>query len=116
MTESEEKLKSLLMKVKEDSEKAGLKLNNQKMKIMTSGPITSWTRDGETMESVTDLSSWTPKSLKITVAMKLKDTCSLEKSYDHLESILKSRNIALPAKFCLVKAMVFLVIMYGCDS
>ena len=116
MTESEEKLKSLLMKVKEDSEKAGLKLNNQKMKIMTSGPITSWKRDGETMESVTDLSSWTPKSLKITVAMKLKDTCSLEKSYDHLESILKSRNIALPAKFCLVKAMVFPVIMYGCDS
>ena len=89
--ESEEKLKSLLIKVKEESEKAGLKLNIQKSKIMASGPITSWQIDGETMETVTDfiflgskikwqtLFSWSPKSLQmVTAAMKLKDTCSLE--------------------------------------
>ena len=79
MAEKEEKLKSLLRKVKEDSEKADLKLNIQKMKIMTSGPITSWQIDEETMETVTDLFSWAPKSLQmVTAAMKLKDTCSLE--------------------------------------
>ena len=79
MAESEEELNSLLMKVKKESEKAGLKLNIQKMKIMASGPITSWNIDGETMETVTDFISWVPKSLQmVTVAMKLKDACSLK--------------------------------------
>ena len=78
MAESEE-LKTLLMKMKEESEKAGLKLNIQKTKIMATGPITSWQIDGETMETVTDLFSWAPKSLQIVIAsMKLKDACSLE--------------------------------------
>ena len=79
MAENEEELKSLLMKVKEESEKAVLKLNIQKTKIMVSGPITSWQIDGETIETITDLSSWAPKSLQmVTAAMKLKDACSLE--------------------------------------
>ena len=79
MVESEEELKSLLMKVKEDSEKAGLKLNIQTTKIMASGPITSWEIDGETMETVTDFILWAPKSLQmVTAAMKLKDACPLE--------------------------------------
>ena len=79
MAESKEELKSLLMKVKEESEKAGLKLNIQKLKIMASGPITSWQIDGETMEQWEILFSWAPKSLQmVTAAMKLKDTCSLE--------------------------------------
>ena len=78
-TESEEELKSLLMKVKEESEKLGLKLNIQKTKIMASSPITSWQIDGEKLETVTDLFSWAPKSLQmVTAAMKLKDACSLE--------------------------------------
>ena len=80
MTESEEELKRLLMKVKEESEKVGLKLNIQKMKIMASGPITSWEVDGETVETVSDFIFWAPKSLQMmTAAMKLKDTYSLEK-------------------------------------
>ena len=79
MTESEEELKSLLTKVKEESEKAGLKLNIQKMKIMASGPITSWEIDGETVETVLNFIFWAPKSLQmVTAAMKLKDTCFLE--------------------------------------
>ena len=79
MAESEEELKSLLMKVKEESEKAGLKLNIQKSKIMESSPIISWQIDGETMETLTDLFSWPPKSLQmVTAVIKLKDTCSLE--------------------------------------
>ena len=79
MAENEEKLKNLLMKVKEESEKAGLKLNIQKIKIMVSSPITSWQIDGETMETVTDYFSWAPKSLQmVTAVMKLKDTCSLK--------------------------------------
>ena len=79
MAESEEELKSLLMKVKEESQKVGLKLNIQKMKIMASGPITSWQIDRETMEMVSDFIFWVPKSLQmVTAAMKLKDTCSLE--------------------------------------
>ena len=81
MAESKEKLKSLLMKVKEESEKAGLKLNIQKTKIMASGLITSWQIGGETMETVTDFIFWTPKSLQmVTAAMKLKDACSLEEN------------------------------------
>ena len=80
MAESEEELKSCLMKEKEESKKTGLKLNIQKIKIMASGPITSWQIDGETMETVTDLFSWAPKSLQMaTAAMKLKDACSLGK-------------------------------------
>ena len=79
MSESKEEVKSLLMKVKEESEKAGLKFNFQKMKITASGPITSWQRDGETMETVRDFIFWVPKSLQmVTAAMKLKDTSSLE--------------------------------------
>ena len=79
MAESEEELKSLLMKVKEESEKVGLKLNIQKSKIMASGPITSWQIGGETVETVTDLIFWAPKSLQmVTAVMKLKDACSLE--------------------------------------
>ena len=79
MAESEEELKSLLMRVKEESEKVGLKINIQKIKIMASGPITSWQIDRETMETVTDIFFWSPKSLQmVTAAMKLKDTCSWE--------------------------------------
>ena len=79
MAESKEELKSLLMKVKEESEKVGLKLNIQKTKIMASSPITSWQIDGETVETVADFSFWAPKSLPmVTAAMKVKDTCSLE--------------------------------------
>ena len=83
MAESEEELKSLIMKLKEESEKAGLKLNTQKTKIMASGPITSWQIDGGTVETVTDLFSWAPKSLQlVTVAMKLKDAFPWKKIYD----------------------------------
>ena len=100
------------MKVKEESEKVGLKLNIHKTKIMESCPITSWQIDGET---VTDFILGAPKSLQmVTTVMKLKDT-SWKKSYDNLESILKSRDITLLTKFCLVKAMVFPVVMYGCE-
>jgi len=117
MTESEE-LKSLLMKVKEESEKAGLKLNIQKMTIMTSGPITSWQIDGETMETVTD---FILRGSKITAD----SDCSHEikrclllgrKAMTNLDSILKIRDMFLPTKVCLVKAMVFPVVMYGCES
>ena len=81
MAESEEELKSLLMKVKEESEKVGLKISIQKTKIMASGPITSWQIDGETVETVTDFVFWAPKSLQmVTAAMKLKDTCSLDEN------------------------------------
>ena len=102
------------MKVKEESEKVGLKLNIQKTKIMASGPITSQQIDGEKMETVTDFIFWAPKSLQMmTAVMNLKDTCSLE---EKLWSILKSRDITLPTKVHLVKAMVFPVVMYGCES
>ena len=118
MAESEEQLKSLLMKVKEESEKAGLKLNIQKTKILASGPITSWEIDGETVETVSDFIFW---SSKITAH----DYCSHEirrrlllgrKVMTNIDSILKSRDITLPAKVHLVKAMVFPVVMYGCES
>ena len=109
MAENEEELKSLLMKVKEESEKIGLKLNIQKTKIMASGPITSWEIDGETVETVSDFIFGAPKSLQMMIAaMKLKDTYSLE---GNIDSILKSRDITLPTKVCLVKAMVFPVVM-----
>ena len=115
MAESKEELKSLLMKMKQESEKAGLKLNIQKTKIMASGPITSWQIDGET---VADFIFW---GSKITA----NGDCSHEikrclllggKVITNLDSILKSRDITLPTKVHLVKAMVFPVVMYGCES
>ena len=118
MAESEEELKSFMMKVKEESEKAGLKLNIQKTKIMASSSITSWQIDGEKMEKV---ENFIFLSSKITV-----DTdCSHEikkrfllgrKAMINLDSILKSRDITLPINVCLVKAVVFPVVMYGCES
>ena len=118
MEESEKDLKSLLMNVKEESEKTGLKLNIQKTKIMASGPITSWEIDGETMETVTD-------SIFLGCKITADGTCSHEiktclllgrKSIINLDSILKSRDITLPTKVCLVKGMFFPVVMYGCES
>ena len=118
MSESEEELKSLLMKVKEESEKVGLKPNIQKMKIMASGPITSWEIDGETVETVSDF---------VFLGSKITEDgdCSHEikrclvlgrKVMTNLDSIFKSRDIASPTKVRLVKAMVFPVVMYGCES
>ena len=118
MAESEE-LKNLLIKVKEESEKVGLKLNIQKSKIMASSPITSWQIDGETMETVREF-IWggAPKSLqKGDCSHKIKRCLLFErKVMTNLDSILKSRDITLPTKFVLVKAMVFPVVMYGCAS
>ena len=118
MAESEEELKSLLMKVKEESEKVGLKLNIQKTKITASGPITSWQIDGEAMETVTD---FILGGFKITAdgdcSHEIKKHLLLgRKVMTNLDSILNSRDIALPAKVHLVKAMVFPVVMYGCES
>ena len=116
MAESEEKLNSLLMKVKEKSENVGLKLNIQKAKIMASGPITSWEIDGETMETVRDYFLEVPKpdgdyshEIKRTLLLRRKATT-------HLDSMLKSRAITLPTKVHLVKAMVYPVVMYTCKS
>ena len=93
MTENEEELKILLMKLKEESEKAGLKLNIQKTKIMASGPITSWEIDGETVETVSDFSFWAPKSLQmVTAAMKLKDALSWKKNYDQPRQHIKKQR------------------------
>ena len=110
MAESEEELKSLLMKVKEKSEKVGLNLNIQKTKITASGPITSWQIDGETVETVTDFIFWgVPKSLQMmTAAMKLRRLFFGRKAMTNLDSILKSKDITLPTKVHIVKAMVFL--------
>ena len=118
MAESEEELKSLLMKAKKESEKAGLKFNIKKTKIMASSPITSWEIDGETVETVTDF-----------IFLRSKITADGDCSHDikrhllpgrkvmtNLDSIFKSRDITLPTKFRLVKAMVFPVVMYGCES
>ena len=118
MAESEEELKSLLTKLKEESEKVGLKLNIQKTKIMASGPITSWEIDGETVETVSDFIFW---GSKITAdgdcSQEIKRRLLLgRKAMTNLDSILKSRYIALPTKVRLVKAMVFLVVMYGYES
>ena len=118
MAESEEELKSLLMKVKEESEKVGLKLNIQKTKIMASSPITSWQIDGETMETVTD---FIVSGFKITAdgdcSHEIKRRLLLgRKAMTNPDSILKSRDITLPTKLCLVKAMVFPVVTYGCES
>ena len=118
MAESEEELKSLLMKVKEENVKAGLKLNIQKTKIMASSPITSWQIDGETMETVTD---FILGDFKITAdgdySHEIKRCLLLgRKAMTNLDSILKSRDITLPTKVHLVKAVVFPVVMYGCKS
>ena len=118
MAKSEEELKSLLMKVKEESEKAGLKLNIQKIKIMASSPITPWQIDGEKMETVTDFIF---SGSKITVvgdqSHEIKRLLFLgRKAMTNLDSILKSRDITLLTKVHLVKAMVFLLVMYGCES
>ena len=105
------------MKVKEESEKVGFKLNIQKTKIMASGPITSWQIDGETVETVSDFSWGAPKSLQmVTAAMKLRRLLLGRKVITNLDSILKSRDITLPKKVHLVKAMVFPVVIYGCES
>ena len=118
MAEIEEELKGLLMKVKEESEKTGLKLNIQKTKIMASGPIISWQIDGETVETVRDFIF---EGSKITAG----DDCSLEikrrlchgrKAMTNLDSILKGRDITLPTKVCLVKVIVFPVVMCRCES
>ena len=118
MEESEEELKSLLMKVKEESEKDGLKVNIQKMKIMASGPITSWQIDGETVESVADFIFL---GSKITAdgdcSHEIKRHLLLGRKFmTNLDSKLKSRGITLSTKICLVKAMVFPMVMYGCES
>ena len=117
MAESEEELKSLLMKVKEESEKVGLKLNIQKTKIIASGPITSWQIDGETVETVSDFIFW---GSKITAdgdcGHEIKRHLLLgRKVLTNLDSIFKSRDITLPTKVCLVKPMVFPAVMYGCE-
>ena len=118
MAESEEELKSLFMKVKEKSEKVGLKLNIQKTKIMASGSITSWQIDAETVETVSDF-------LFLGSKIRAEDDCSNEiknhlllgkEVMTNLDSILKSRDITLPTKVHLVKAMIFPVVMYGCES
>ena len=118
MAESEEELKSLLMKVKEEGEKVGLKLNVQKTKITASGPITSWEIDGETVETV---SGFIFLGSKITAdgdcSHKIKRRLLLGRILmTNLDSILKSRDITLPTKVLLVKALVFPVVMYGCES
>ena len=118
MAESEEELKSFLKKVKEESEKVGLKLNIKKTKIMASGPITSWEIDGETVETVADF-------IFLGSKITADGDCSHEikrrlllgrKVTTNLDSILKSRDVTLPTKVCLVKAMVFPVVMFGCES
>ena len=118
MAESEEELKSLLMKVKVENEKVGLKLNIQKTKIMVSGPITSQEIDGETVETVSDFIFWGSKITADGDCSHEIKRCLLlgSKVMTNLDRILKSRDITLSAKVCLVKAMVFLVVMYGCES
>ena len=118
MAETKEELKSLLMKVKEESEKVGLKPNIQKTKIMAFGPITSWETDGETVETVAD---FILGGSKITAdgdwSHEIKRPLLLgRKAMTNLDSMLKNRVITLPTKVCLVKAMVFPVVMYGCES
>ena len=117
MAESEEELKSLLMKMKEESENVGLKFNIEKTKIMASGPITSWEIHGETVETVSDF-IW--GGSKITAdgdcSHEIKMLTSWKESYDQHNSVFKSRDITLPTKVRLVKAMVFPVVMYGCES
>ena len=113
MAESEEELKSLLMKGKEESENVGLKLNIQKTKIMASGPITSWEIDGETVETVSD---FILGGSEITADVMKRHLLLGRKVMTNLDSIFKSRDVTLPTKVRLVKAMVFPVVMYGCES
>ena len=118
MAESEEELKSLLRKVKEESGKVGLKLTIQKTKIMASGPITSWEIDGETVETVADFVFLGSKITTDGDCRHEMKRCLLlgRKVMTNLDSIFKSRDITLPTKVCLVKAMVFPIVMYGCES
>ena len=118
MAESKEELKSLLMKVKEESEKVGLKLNIKKTKTMASGPITSWQIDGETVGTVTDFIFWGSKIIaEGDYSHEIKRHLLFgRKVMTNLDSIFKSRNITLPTKVHLVKAMVFPVLIYGCES
>ena len=118
MAKSKEELRNLLMKVKEESEKVGLELNNQKTKIMASGPITLWQIDGETMETVRDLIVLDSKITADADCSHEIKRCLLlgRKIMMNLDSILKSRDITLPTEFHLVKAMVFPLVMYGCES
>ena len=118
MTENEEELKSLLMKVKEESEKAGLKLNIQKTKIMASSPITSWQIDGKKMETVTDFIFLGSKiTLDVDSSHEIGRSLLLgRKAMTNLDSTLKSKDITLLTKVCIVKAMVFPVAMYGCET
>ena len=118
MPESEEELKSLLMKVKEESEKVDLKFNTQKIKIMVSSPITSWQIDGETVETVSDFIVLGSKITADADCSHEIKRCLLlgRKVMTNLDSIFKSRDITLPTKVCLVKAMVFPVVMYGYES
>ena len=115
--ESEEELKSLLMKVKEKSEKVGLKRRIQKTKIVASGPITSWQIDGETMEIVRDYFLGSKIIVDSDCSHEIKRCLLLgRKAMTNLDSLLQSRDITLPTKVCIVKAMVFTVVMYGCES
>ena len=118
MAESEEELKSLLMKVKEESERVGLKLNIQKIKIMESGPITSWQTEGETVETVADfILGGSQITADGDCSHEIKRCLLLGRNaMTNLDSILKNRDITLPTKVHLVKAMVFSVVMYGCES
>ena len=118
MADSKEELKSLLMKVKEESEKVGLKLNTQKTKIMASGPITSWEIDGKTVETVSDFIFWGSKITADGDCSHDIKRCLLlgRKVMTNLDSIFKSRDITLPIKVRLFKAMIFPVVMYGCES
>ena len=119
MAESEEELKSFLIQVKEENEKVGLKLNIQKTKIMASSPIPSWQIDGETMETVRDfiLGGGFKRTADGNCSHEIKRHLLLgRKAMTNLDSILKSRDITLTTKFCLIKAMVFPVVMYGCES
>ena len=118
MAESEEELKSLLMKVKEESEKVGLKLNIPETKTMASGSITSWEIDGETVETVTDFILWGSKITADGDCSHEIKRCLLlgRKVMTNLDSILKSKDITLPTNVHLLKAMVFPVVMYGCES
>ena len=118
MAESEEELKSLLMKVKKESEKSALKLNIQKMKIIASDPITSWLIDGETMETVRDFIFFGSKITADGDCSHEIKRCLLlgRKTMTNLDSLLKSRDITLPTQVCLVKALVFPVITYGCET
>ena len=118
MGESEEELKSLLMKVKEESEKTGLKLSIQKTKIIACGPITSWQIDGETMETMRDFIFLGSQTTAVSDCSHKIQRCLLlgRKVMTNLDSIFKSRDITLPTKVRLGKAMVFPVVMYGCES